>query len=445
LNSCWGGEKHDIENAVVNGIPAGNTTTKEGKVRKFFIIAAMIIVAVTLVLSGCPSPETTAPPTTTAPTTTAPTTPSGPQTLTIGAVWGLTGPGADISRIMRMGEDLCKDWINSNGGITVNGQQYLIELIVEDTKGSAEGGVTAAQKLVFQNKVKFVVGHTVATEVMAVRSVTDPNKVLYCADIGPVSGDFPYTFTAKFGNTIPKSIEYDYLQEAYPDVKVVAMMNQDEAMNIESAEAGMAEVEKRGLELGIHLVYPFDTADYLPLITKVVATKPDAIDLNLAYPADISSMVKYARQQGFTGPMFANAAFDPNMMIGMIGAEYATDFFIPTLDTKDPAQRPSTYMTTMIDLWGETYKDVPFFSDSMGGWNSLQVLSMVLEKAQSLDPTQVADTFTKMGDFVTIYGPSKMGGQKTYGFNGMVVADCPMTRIQNGKPEFIGWIPVDIP
>ena len=148
---------------------------------------------------GCP---TTPPETTTSPTT----TPPAPKTLTIGSVWQLSGVGSETGIVQQRGEELCKDWINAKGGITVNGEKYLINIITEDIKSTAEGCVTGAQKLVFQDKVKFILGLTTPFQIDAVASVTEPNKVLdMAAHYDTPSPAAPYTLGSYPPYAVPKN------------------------------------------------------------------------------------------------------------------------------------------------------------------------------------------------------------------------------------------------
>ena len=83
------------------------------------------------------------------------------KTLKIGVIHSLTGFGSEVEMVMRNGEVLCRDWINEKGGITIGGEKYLIDLIVEDQKGNVDGAVAAATKLVERDKVKFIIGQMV--------------------------------------------------------------------------------------------------------------------------------------------------------------------------------------------------------------------------------------------------------------------------------------------
>ena len=100
------------------------------------------------------------------------------KTLKIGVIHSLSGFGSEVEMVMRNGEVLCQDWINEKGGITIGGEKYLIELIVEDQKGNVDGAVAAATKLVERDKVKFIIGQMVPDMTIAASSVTEPAKVL---------------------------------------------------------------------------------------------------------------------------------------------------------------------------------------------------------------------------------------------------------------------------
>ena len=67
------------------------------------------------------------------------------------------------------------------------------------------------------------------------------------------------------------------------------------------------------------------------------------------------------------------------------------------------------------------------------------------EAAQSFEPADVLKAFQNMKAIKCSEGTAKVGGLKTYGVNNMVVQPCPLTRIQSGNIEFIGFKPLNIP
>lgn len=400
--------------------------------KKLLSITLIIAVTLALVLAGCSKGTATT---------------SAKNVINIGAVWGLTGNDADIHGVMAKGEILCESWINSNGGITVNGQKYKINVITLDTKSTTEGAVMAAQQLVFQNKVKFVTGQPTPAEVVAVRSITDPNKVFYmAATADDLSPKYPYSFTSLYPYKWPKTPLYDYLVKAYPNVKTVAVMNQDEAGNVASGAEAIVQIQKHGLTLGDHEVYPYAATDMLPIITKVVATNPDAIDMCLNMPSHAAIIVKDARQLGYTGPIFGGSPWDPTLELSIITAQYANDFFWPTFDPTAPENQSliPPQMAQVMKLWDDAYH-VPFVLDCLQGWDSLWCCTQAIEKAQSLDPAAVAKAFEGMQTIETGYGTSPIGGLQTYGINAVVCEPIPITLLKNGKTQFVGFSKLTIP
>src|SRR4030042_1073021 len=257
---------------------------------------------------------------------------SDAKTLKIGAVWGLTGPGSEIQIIMSQGEELCRDWINAKGGVTVKGEKYQIELITEDVKGTPDGAVTSANKLVHQDKVKFVTGLTVPFLAEAVASVTEPNKIAYWAStFDTMTPKNAYSVSAYTTYVSYKPIIYDYLQKTYPNLKKVAMTEILDPIVQRVAAVGREEIKKRGLTYVGNVQYPFGSQDYYNVLNKVLTYKPEILDINLEWPGGAGALAKQARELGFNGPIMGNSPWDPIFVRDKIGSkEYATDRFSPS-------------------------------------------------------------------------------------------------------------------
>jgi branched-chain amino acid transport system substrate-binding protein len=368
------------------------------------------------------------------------------KTVKIGSIYSLSGPGSEVNILMQRGVAMCKDWINAKGGITVKGEKYLIEIVSEDDKASAEGAVTAATKLVQGDKLKLILGQTTPFLVEATASVTEPNKVCYFASThDTLSNEYPFTVSAYFAYATPKPILYDYLKKTYPKVKRVAITEIDEPSVMRAANAARAELKKRGMEDVGGQKYPFGAQDYYPILNKVLTLKPDAIDMNMEFPQGAATLVKQARELGFKGPILGNSPWDPVFVRDAIGKkEYATDFIFPTFEPKSAAALLPPITSEVVKLWTATYK-ITFDIAALRGWDPLWTLVQSIEAAQSFEPSDVIKAFEKMGTIKTSVGTAKVGGLKTFGINHMVATPCPLSRIQNGNVEFIGFFQPNIP
>jgi len=371
---------------------------------------------------------------------------AGTKTVKFGTVWGLTGPGSEFGLLAQRGEILCKDWLNAQGGITVKGEKYQIELVTEDTKNSPEGAVTAANKLVHQDNVKYLLGMAVPPFVDAIASVTEPAKVFYIASIhDDMSPKYPFTASAMYGYSCPKPVVYEYLHKTYPSVKKIAFTQVEDPAVAKAADAARAEMKKYGMTEVGSVRYPFGSQDYYPVLNKVMTFNADALDIGMEFPGGAASIVKQVRELGFTGPIMGNSPWDPIFVRDKIGSkEYATDFIIPTFEPVSAEAQLPPILKNIIQMWSDTYH-VPFISDSLRGWDPVYELAQAIEAAQSFEPADVLKAFQKMKAIKSSTGTVKVGGLKTYGINNMVVQPCPLTRIQNGTIEFIGFKPLNIP
>lgn len=414
-------------------------------------IALIIIIMATLF--GCskatsaPSATQTAVPTTTQSSTQSATQSSAPaKTLDIGGIWGLTGPFSGGEVPMQKGEALAADWINKNDPIIINGQKYLIHMIDEDNQSSSPAAVTAAQKLVFQDHVKFVIGDVVPFTIEAARSITDPNGVLFfTSQYDHPDPKYPLTLSAYFPYFVSHQIEYDYLVKNYPNVKTVAISETDDSGNQEAAAVAKQQIQSHNLTMIANETYPVGTTDHLALATKLYGLHPDAIDINMESNTGAGDLIKDLRQLGFTGPILYGAPTDPAALAGMIGSNsYATDVILPSFAPTSPTVQLPDLMKTIIQLWKQTY-NIPFVNDALRGWDPLYALAQSIQAAQSLDPATVAKAFENMQTIQTAEGTAGVGGLKTFGINGTIVQQCPLTVIKNGESQFVGWFPANVP
>lgn len=373
--------------------------------------------------------------------------PPAPKGLKIGALVGLTGPGSEALARLADGIQAATDWINEKGGLTIKGDTYLIELIIEDTKMSPDGVIAAANKLVYDHKVKFVVGPVVPWLAMASAPVTEEAKVLRCKIDGcgapdELNPDTPYTFTT-FPQPATIPYLYDYLLEAYPGVKKVALICPDEPGSLFDRELSKKEAEGRGLTVVLEEAYPFGTADFYPLWTKIMAAEPDAVEIGPGFAAWYGAILKQGRELGFKGPVCTfSGSGDVRLIRDIAGRDLATDYFEFDFDLKSPEMTPmiKEIATIISDKYG-----VELATDHLYGWEALWCMAQAIEEAQSLDPTEVMKSWEKMTSIETPFGTGTMGGLKTCGLNHIIARPYAITRIMNGEVEHVKWVMPEAP
>lgn len=106
----------------------------------------------------------------------------------IGVTVPFSGPAAQSGLALRQGMTVAGDEWNAKGGVVVDGKPLKVELLFEDTQDNPAQGVSAAQKLITDSRVNFLIGDAFASSVtIAEMDLADQYKIpmMSCE---PVSG-----------------------------------------------------------------------------------------------------------------------------------------------------------------------------------------------------------------------------------------------------------------
>src|SRR2546427_34513 len=226
------------------------------------------------------------------------------KTLTIGVLGPLSGGAASYGVELVRGAEMKADEINKAGGLKVGGDVYKIKLIVYDHKASAADAATAANKLVSQDKVKYIIGNTVGATCNAVQTVTEPQKVLFafvCWGTKNLGPDKPYSFRSMLSQWEVAEPFYRWIKEKHPTIKRVAIISPNDTSGLDTNTAVVKAIKSLGFELVAEETYERGTKDFYPLLTKMMAQKPDMLDVAAAPPGEAALLVKQARELGFKG------------------------------------------------------------------------------------------------------------------------------------------------
>ena len=128
-------------------------------------------------LAGCTKTATTTAATT---TTTTTTTVQPIKTYTVGLLAELTGFLGSYNTATVNEAQIAVDMVNENGGVIVGGQNYNLKLVVEDGQSTLDGTTAAANKLIFNDNVKIIIGPDAYFN-SAVSGLCEQNKILHIA------------------------------------------------------------------------------------------------------------------------------------------------------------------------------------------------------------------------------------------------------------------------
>ncbi|MDP6682900.1 MAG: ABC transporter substrate-binding protein [Desulfobacterales bacterium] len=361
--------------------------------------------------------------------------------LKIGVIMPISGPISVVGMALSRGFEICFDKVNERGGLKVGADRYIIDLIVEDSKLSPDGAGAAARKLVHKDGAKFVIGAILSQSAVAIYQVCAPAKALHVIswlDVpthpGDVSPQKPFAVRVAISSDVMYEMDYDYLKQTYPKSKRVVVVAPDGGYE-RMIERATEVAKTRGIDIVGVEMWPMGTSDFLPVYTKALSHKPHAIHAMVS--AQANYQLRAARQLGFTGPFFSDSPLGPDVILRTAGPDASHDVFCNGMDIN----HATPVMKDVMSRWQKKYNE-PFVSDTLMAYDMGWILVQGIEKAGSVDPTKVVkmfDSLTAPGSLKTSFGPGSMGGFQRFGVNRVLTRSLPISRLRQGKIEFVGF------
>ncbi|NLO28474.1 MAG: ABC transporter substrate-binding protein [Actinobacteria bacterium] len=376
------------------------------------------------------------------------TTAGAAKTLTIGVPIGLTGwiSAQDIvaAEELRIAAAL----INEDGGITVGGQPYTIELVLEDTQSDFDGCAAAVNKLIFDNKVQYIVGANAMFNTV-VSPICNQNKVLQSAAYsvlqpGEVDATTPYTFLTCNGFVGRSMASIASLKEYYPDAKNVAVVLVDDGGIPYMTPIVKNFLAAQDVTIAGDSIIGFanELQDFSPIGAKLNAIgEVDAVLHITGIISHVASLVKSYRELGNEEVPYVTALLANCGDIYNVAGGIAADGIFSNAATPGDPENPPMMAELIKRLQAKLGEDTAVYLEYA---NSLIVLVNAIEMAQSLDPTEIAAFWeTEIDTIETLFGTGRMGGEQTHGIANHAVAHpmC-MQMMKDGQQVAAGWVDI---
>jgi ABC-type branched-subunit amino acid transport system substrate-binding protein len=416
--------------------------------KKFLLIPLVVILISGLILVGCAKPAPEEPvPEEPVPEEPAPEEPEPVKTLRIGLINDLSGFLSAYMILERDYTEIMAQMINDGGGITIQGEKYNIELIVEDSQTSVDGAMAATNKLVYDHQVKYIIGG-IAFENKAITPICEQNKVfriIFYATTDPteVSSDTPYTFVG-----VCSAVEQDIAvataaRKEFPDVKNIVLTTADDGTQYYSVPVLLPTLDRLGFTVlndGEPVLFPNEMQDFTPIADKINLLKPDGVIIINAHPAAVTGITKGLRALGNMAPVCCHAfPGDISTFIDIIGPAGSTNFLTLNWTRDDPDSPP-----LFKELESKCPPDKPIDFTQPA---DLHVLAQVIQKADSLDVDVVKATWESMESIEGLFGHTVFCGDQTFGLkHHTLAASVQYQKLMDGQVQVLpysDWISYD--
>ena len=229
-------------------------------------------------------------------------------------------------------KQMAVDEINAAGGI--NGR--MLEIIVEDSKCSAQDSITAYRKLTDVDDVKIILGTSCSGAMLGAAPLAESDGVVLFSGLATnpdiaAAGD--YIFRTAMSDA---QLGIDTGNVMWADgARTLATITEATDYAEGVRRTSVAQFEKRGGELVAEERYASDVTDFRSQLTKLMGANPDAIHVAAQSEFTGGTIVKQLRELGYDGLLYSEVVPVGATALGIAG-ESATGLKAVTADL-DPA------------------------------------------------------------------------------------------------------------
>ena len=352
------------------------------------VAAALIVAALVMACSGADDPQ------------------EGP--LEIGVMESLTGPGETYGAVAHQAKQMAVDEINAAGGI--NGRR--LEIIVEDSKCSAQDAVTAYNKLTIVDGIAIILGLSCSGAMLGAAPLAESDGVILFSGVASnpeIASAGDYIFRTQISDTHVGIATGNVLWADGIRNLATIIETTDYAEGVRSTT--VAQFETRGGVIAAQDRYASDAIDFRLQLTKLFAANPDALYIAPQSDFAAGTIIKQARELGYQGPIYAE-----NISVGStslnIAGDTATGMKAITGDLDPANQTAQEVLSRFRGLYG--YVAFPWHFGS--AYDDMHIAAECLRRT---DNDQDADGFRDCLYDITWSGA--IGENYSFDANGEVV------------------------
>lgn len=314
-------------------------------------------------------------------------------TVKVGFVYIMSGPFSAYGQFAKKGAELAVDEINAAGGIS----GHKVEAFFEDSTGKPDVAIRALRKLVFQEKVDFLIGldssGVAKTVVPSIPQMKTPLIITHAAT-PDVTGSVCNRYVFRISVNLPQNVKAAAMLAAGTDAKTWTTIGPDYAFGHQSWE--YFEKYLQAMKPDVNFLPkdavafpPFKTTDFNPYINKIMQSGADGVLVSL-WGGNLIDFVRQAQEMGlFDGKrqvlMTLGAATE---VLSALGDKMPEGLWVGTRYwfLANDSQRNQDFVKAYFDRYGE----YPSYN-AHGAYGALYTYKAAAEKAGGIDKEKVID------------------------------------------------------
>ena len=328
------------------------------------------------------------------------TKPVAGPTLTIGAIFPLSGGAGRIGEMKRQGADLAVAELNAAGG--VNGR--TLQILYADSKNSTTEAGVAFSKLVDVDHAPVVMS-AMSQVSLALAGPADRKQVVLFANAShpELTKKSPFVFrnlpSTKQTATVIAETAYRDL-----DLRRVAILHVNDEYGNEAARV----FEQRFTALGGQVLgsQSFEIAgtDFRPALGKLARAQPDAWWIP-GYGASLANVLKQKSELKLPGQVLCDLGLvDSNVIKNAAGAADRAAVVAPDFDPTSQNAKVQAF----VKAFEAKYQETPSF-DAAFQYDAVYLIADAAQRAKTLTGEALRQALQATSGFVGVCGPTAFG------------------------------------
>jgi branched-chain amino acid transport system substrate-binding protein len=321
-----------------------------------------------------------------------------PDTVTVGAVLGLTKAVAVYGTAQKNAIDLAVEEINASHYL---GDKTTFAVTVEDSAGDKDQAVAAMTKLIDEDKVVAVLGPTLSSEALAADPIAQEAGTVVLGVSNTANGlttaqgmgDYVFRDSLPESAVIPGTIKQ--ATESLGLKKVAVLYGNDDAFTKSGYDIFKQSLTDNKVEIADEETFAKGDVDFNAQLTNAIGTEPDALVVS-ALAAEATQIIIQARALGYTGHIIGGNGFNSPAVLKNSGKDAEGLIVGGAWNYGNP--NPSESSLAFVKNYEAKYSSSPdqFAAQAYtGAW----LLATALRCGNSVDHKAVRDALAAIKDF----------------------------------------------
>ena len=307
--------------------------------------------------------------------------------IKIGWIGSITGNQALFGQSEQAALKMFFEEVNAAGGI--NGRTF--EVIYYDSKGDPQEAVSAARRLVGQDKVVAIIGPNASSQARPVAEVLNETQVPGIATaatnplvtVGEDGAVKPYMFRACFIDPYQGSVAAGFSIDELDAATAAVLYDVGDDYSQGIVKYFVQEFEGKGGAIVSDEAFNSGDDDFRPQLTRIREANPDVIFMPLSY-REVALSARQARELGVTATFMGTDTWPSDELLTMAADAVEGAFYVNHLDFDDP--NVQEFKNKYIAREGRA----PELNGYLA-WDAALMVVEAIKEANSFEPTAIRD------------------------------------------------------